>query len=291
MSLRAKCALLLLAFELTLGVTVFLTVRYIKVYFEDAATVLTRSNAKIADLNRLRALVRDELTYCLQFGRLPSAKSQSEDIGRRIDRAAAALQTDIAERIESARRDRLTSLISARRQAAEVFLAAANPTESPATHFDPGPDLALDGFLGGLESELLDEIGESVDASFTAQRKAAMILSINMLVGAVLGILGMVLVRRWVLLPVQELKRATDELGKGNLEYRARVASADELGQLAGAVNKMSADLARLERQLVQRERLAAMGELISYIAHNIRNPLAGVRGSAEACRRRLGAD
>lgn len=289
MSLRAKCALLLLAFELTLGVTILLTVRYIEVHFEDAAAVLTRSNAEIGKVNRLQTLVRNELTYLLQFGRLPSARSQSEQIGEQIDRATASFAADTSNKIAAPRRDRLLTLLAERRSAASDFLSATKLPGEPAASFDPGPDLALDSFLGDLESQLLDEISESADASFSAQRKAALILSINMIVGGLLGILGMILVRRWVLLPVAELKRTTDELGKGNLEHRAAVRSSDELGQLAGAVNKMSADLARLERQLVRRERMAAMGELISYIAHNIRNPLAGIRSTSEACRQQLG--
>ena len=291
MSLRTKCALLLMAFELTLGVTILLTVRYIEVHFEDAAAALTSSNAEIGEVNRLRTLVRNELTYLLRFARLPSARSQSEQITAQIDREAANFLAHIANKISAPHRERLETLLAERHREADAFLASTKLPERPARPFDPGPDLALDGFLGDIESRFLDEISESADASFSAQKKAALILSINMIVGGILGILGMVLVRRWVLQPVAELKRTTDELGKGNLEHRAQVRSSDELGQLARAVNKMSADLARLERQLVRRERMAAMGELISYIAHNIRNPLAGIRSTSEACRQQLGEE
>jgi signal transduction histidine kinase len=42
---------------------------------------------------------------------------------------------------------------------------------------------------------------------------------------------------------------------------------------------------------MIQRERLAAMGELIAYVAHNIRNPLAGIQAAAEASSRQLPPD
>ncbi|MFQ5430516.1 MAG: ATP-binding protein [Phycisphaerae bacterium] len=286
MSLRAKCALLLLAFEITLGATILLTVRYIRVYFDDAAGLLTRSSAGIAGVSRLRTLVRDDLTHLLQDAPHPSMVDESRGRRERIAAATVALERDPGAQLSAEAVARLESLSDARTAETERFLQDIRQGRPEAPPLDPEPHLALDQFLGEMESTMLDEMRFAVDASFKTQEKAALILSINMLVGAGLGILGIVLVRRWVLSPIQELERATDELGKGNLEHRARVTSCDELGRLARAVNRMSADLARIERQMVQRERFAAMGELITYITHNIRNPLAGIRSLAEACRR-----
>ena len=56
MSLRAKCALLLVAFEVTLAATIFFTMRYIGIYFEEAADAFSVSRAHIADITRLRGL-------------------------------------------------------------------------------------------------------------------------------------------------------------------------------------------------------------------------------------------
>jgi signal transduction histidine kinase len=55
------------------------------------------------------------------------------------------------------------------------------------------------------------------------------------------------------------------------------------LGQLAEEVNEMSATVVAIQTQLVEQERLAAAGEMVTRLAHNIRNPLAGIRGLAEA--------
>lgn len=45
----------------------------------------------------------------------------------------------------------------------------------------------------------------------------------------------------------------------------------------------MAASLARIQTQLVMSERFALLGELAAYVAHNIRNPLASIRASAQA--------
>jgi hypothetical protein len=73
MSLRAKCALLLLAFELTIGATILLTVRTIRIYFTDAAESFRASNAGVVDISRLRTLAQNELTALLQFVPHPKA--------------------------------------------------------------------------------------------------------------------------------------------------------------------------------------------------------------------------
>ncbi|MFQ5501094.1 MAG: ATP-binding protein, partial [Phycisphaerae bacterium] len=252
----------------------------------DAADVLTQSSAGITDISRLRRLVRTEMTALLQYHPDPATDIEIQRLRQQIDISAHALQTNLAGKLGPKEADGLAAWITDRQTLVDTFLSTA--ALNPDARFAPERHLEIDSLLGAFESRMLEEMRASVDASFSAQETAALILSINMFVGAALGILGMLLVRRWVLLPVQELKRTTDELGRGNLEARATVNSADELGQLAAAVNRMSEDLARIERRLVQRERLAAMGELIAYVTHNIRNPLAGIRSAAESCRRRL---
>ncbi|MBN2798410.1 MAG: ATP-binding protein [Deltaproteobacteria bacterium] len=57
--------------------------------------------------------------------------------------------------------------------------------------------------------------------------------------------------------------------------------------QLTAEVEAARAEIVAMQAELVKRERLAAMGELSGALAHEIRNPLQIIRGTAELVRRR----
>lgn len=286
MSLRTKCAILLVAFELTVAATLLFTVRYIGAYFDDAANTLAMSGRAGIDLVRLRTLVQNELTQLQHPERVESLRSDCERIDAEMQSIVENLRQDLPRSLEASHLRPLVNLMESRRPIVKAGISTIEKSTGGAVRIDPERHVALYEYIGRMEAAVNAGLRRTVESSFDAQRRAAMILSVNMLVAAAIGILGMVLMRRWVLIPVQELKAATDEFGKGRLEHRARVLSGDELGQLATALNRMSADLARIEKQMVLRERAAAMGDLISYIAHNIRNPLAGVRSLVDSCQR-----
>jgi hypothetical protein len=77
---------------------------------------------------------------------------------------------------------------------------------------------------------------------------------------------------------------------EGDLSVRANVKGRDEMGNLAENLNIMieKLDLAKQEaeqyhQELIQRaDRMASIGELASGIAHEIRNPLAGIQGAIQ---------
>jgi two-component system, NtrC family, sensor histidine kinase HydH len=50
-------------------------------------------------------------------------------------------------------------------------------------------------------------------------------------------------------------------------------------------------DKDRLEKELLQNEKLASMGRMVASIAHEIRNPLGIIRSSAELLLKRQKAD
>ncbi len=95
---------------------------------------------------------------------------------------------------------------------------------------------------------------------------------------------------KFVNVPVKRLTETMKKAEGGNLTARANIRSGDEMGNLAENLNIMieKLNLARQEaeqyhQELIQRaDRMASIGELASGIAHEIRNPLAGIQGAIQ---------
>jgi len=104
-------------------------------------------------------------------------------------------------------------------------------------------------------------------------KRVALIALICMLLAIVLG----VLISRFITRPIVELAKATHGLEEGDMTVRVRASGGGELALLGRSFNTMVETLRRTQNELVQKERLASMGQLAAGVAHEINNPLGTI--------------
>ena len=108
---------------------------------------------------------------------------------------------------------------------------------------------------------------------------------------AALSLLAVATMLAWFLArrisgPVLEMTEASRRIAHGDLSVRVPVRTGDEVGELAHSFNTMAHDLARQQREIERRERLAAWADMAAQVAHEVKNPLTPIQLSAEHLQR-----
>ena len=82
--------------------------------------------------------------------------------------------------------------------------------------------------------------------------------------------------------PILRLRDVALTVASGDLNQRSGLDRNDEIGQLAESFDTMISNLQERTVELVQSEKLSAVGHLSAGIAHDVKNPLAVIIGLAE---------
>lgn len=114
------------------------------------------------------------------------------------------------------------------------------------------------------------------------KRITTMLVSIPIILATLLLLFSRVFLKLSIVKPINALLHATNEISAGRLQHKAPEEGAAELATLSSAINYMAEELARSQEALIRTEKQAAQGLLVPMLAHNIRNPLASIRATAQ---------
>jgi len=149
-----------------------------------------------------------------------------------------------------------------------------------------------------------EELGVVPTLKKTALAVSAGALAVGLILGGLFA--------QGVANPVMALADAADSFATGNEEVPVEKSAIKEVGRLADVFKQMRRTLIRrmdelkdanagledrqrkltlLQAELVSRERASATGQLVTQLAHEIRNPIASVRNCLEVLRRRVAGD
>lgn len=149
-----------------------------------------------------------------------------------------------------------------------------------------------------LRNRLKMIVEEKTQSAKDASEKAKKIfmqqtyISLGVILLAILvgGVLAVVIFNS-IAKPLNELKKGAQAIGEGNLDYVLNIDKRDEFGELARSFNEMSENIKKMQAQIIQLDRMSAMGQLAGGVAHELNNPLTGVLGQSQVLLGRLPKD
>ncbi|MFH0941993.1 MAG: ATP-binding protein [Chloroflexota bacterium] len=129
----------------------------------------------------------------------------------------------------------------------------------------------MGGMMGMMGGQPVPAGANTAEADFLSRVNRS--LWITGLAAAAVALLAGLFLTRQITSPVRALTRGAREISRGNLAYRVKAESGDEVGELVKSFNTMAANLAASEQQ---RRRMTAD------IAHELRTPLTIVEGTVD---------
>ncbi|HSA96303.1 MAG TPA: ATP-binding protein [Acidobacteriota bacterium] len=262
---------------------------------------LTRREAELVG-----SLTKSSVFFLKKCGRVQDAQAEIHDLARttegikairiltlegrifastRPEEKAAGLSANDLELVRSLVKDgTLRRTIQSRsRRAIRSFMLVEN---GPACYACHDADKRLNGVL-----EVEFDNRQASDLLWKSQWKAVVpaVLSLGLLIFVLLRLFD-----RLINQPISLLKDQMKRVKDGDLSIRLEPLKDDEIGRLTASFNAMVGKLKAANQEIEtlynlridRAEHLAAFGELAAGLAHEVKNPLAGMKGALEIINR-----
>jgi signal transduction histidine kinase len=298
-SLRAKIALFV---TLIVAITLALSGFMIHRWFARTVRHATQEHIDALALATRNSIIEAMATQCIDIDNILESLSQHEDIvSSRIFNIDGVIHhsTNPGELGEAVNSAALESFRQGRQRVVidgwegeERILCLVYPIENgPRCHRCHDRGQKINGVLN------LDASMTHLEQDLATGRLHLLITILVTLMVLVLGITWML--GRVVTRPVDGLVGAMRQAEGGSLDVRAKIGRKDEFGLMADSFNSMVERLQEARKQVEElhradmrrADRLAVTGELAASLAHEIRNPLAGISGAVEALARGVSED
>lgn len=169
---------------------------------------------------------------------------------------------------------------------------------STTVEYTRGKKRLVGGFARVAQGGLIVGVQIPREAAYlTGQELLANLIVVALVLLIIAALLSTVWSRR-ITSPIEKLSDAARVVGTGQFDIRLQRSSRDEIGDLADSFNHMASELASRVQELkntqlalVQSEKMAAFGQLGAGIAHEVKNPLAGILGFAQLSLRKADKD
>lgn len=126
------------------------------------------------------------------------------------------------------------------------------------------------------------KLEEQTRAAFIEISRTKRILYLLIIIAPLVALLlSVAFIRDFITRPVTELLAATRRLKNGDLSYRIEGLK-DEYGEVAASFNEMAGSIRESFTRMQWAEQLVVLGEMAGGLAHEIKNPLAGIKASME---------
>lgn len=282
MELRRKFSIIALIYLASLVANLVLAAWCILVYFNSAFAAFDVELSREREVEELQGLVRRQAALLDSGDSQTDVAGTYEELQERLNARLTHI-TDSLDEPDATWFDVLAAVQAKNKTALRRIQDLDRGDTLPMSQADSDVFVELDERLGRLRGRFNESRQAQVQRAASTQSNVITILIVGAVLGAMMCVIGLLSMHRWVVQPVGRLRDATRQIARGDFDYRLRVDSQDELGRLAAEVNHMCSTVQDMQRRMVEQERLAAAGEMFARLAHNIRNPLGSIRGLAEA--------